>query len=245
MNTTNTKRAFTLIELLVVIAIIAILAAILFPVFARARENARRASCQSNCKQIGLGMMQYLQDYDEKYPINMYGGYTSASPQTQNDTNMPGAKFNSYNSSGASFGKFITWMDCIHPYVKSMQIYVCPSSTDATVSSYGYSGTVGGSTADWATGGAIANDTPIAASAIAQTSNTLLLMDWNSPYHAGIHPATYNAWRNDPAQKARVNPHLEGTNVIFADGHVKWQKSNSSIFEPLNMNNPFWNAYKN
>ena len=65
---TRTGQAFTLIELLVVIAIIAILAAILFPVFARARENARRASCQSNMKQIGLGLMQYVQDYDETYP---------------------------------------------------------------------------------------------------------------------------------------------------------------------------------
>jgi prepilin-type N-terminal cleavage/methylation domain-containing protein len=68
----QTKRSagsgFTLIELLVVIAIIAILAAILFPVFARARENARRASCASNLKQISLGLMQYSQDYDERFP---------------------------------------------------------------------------------------------------------------------------------------------------------------------------------
>src|SRR5215217_5547109 len=62
------RSAFTLIELLVVIAIISILAAILFPVFARARENARRASCQSNMKQIALGVLQYVQDYDERYP---------------------------------------------------------------------------------------------------------------------------------------------------------------------------------
>ncbi|MBC8104296.1 MAG: DUF1559 domain-containing protein, partial [Cytophagales bacterium] len=62
----SSRAGFTLIELLVVIAIIAILAAILFPVFARARENARRASCQSNLKQIGLGLIQYSQDYDEK-----------------------------------------------------------------------------------------------------------------------------------------------------------------------------------
>src|SRR5471030_86040 len=62
------RRGFTLIELLVVIAIIAILASILFPVFARARENARRASCMSNLKQLGLGYLQYAQDYDESFP---------------------------------------------------------------------------------------------------------------------------------------------------------------------------------
>ncbi len=66
------RRGFTLIELLVVIAIIAILAAILFPVFAQARENARKATCVSNCKQIGLATMMYLQDYDETYPIGYY-----------------------------------------------------------------------------------------------------------------------------------------------------------------------------
>ena len=63
------RKGFTLIELLVVIAIIAILAAILFPVFAKAREKARQASCQSNLKQIGLAFVQYTQDYDEKYPL--------------------------------------------------------------------------------------------------------------------------------------------------------------------------------
>src|SRR5438874_7363740 len=65
----RTQSAFTLIELLVVIAIIAILAAILFPVFGRARENARRSSCQSNLKQLGIAIMQYTQDYDERMPL--------------------------------------------------------------------------------------------------------------------------------------------------------------------------------
>jgi prepilin-type N-terminal cleavage/methylation domain-containing protein len=71
------NKGFTLIELLIVIAIIAILAAILFPVFARARENARKASCLSNLKQIGLGLMQYVQDYDEKYPMSEYDATTT------------------------------------------------------------------------------------------------------------------------------------------------------------------------
>ena len=74
------KSAFTLIELLVVIAIIAILAAILFPVFARARENARRSSCQSNLKQIGLGQLQYVQDYDEKYALSIVGATDPPTP---------------------------------------------------------------------------------------------------------------------------------------------------------------------
>jgi len=98
------RKAFTLIELLVVIAIIAILAAILFPVFGRARENARRSSCQSNMKQIGLGILQYTQDYDEKYPQAYW--YK--------------------NDAGDSEGYF-QWTGATRPYVKSEQLFVCPS----------------------------------------------------------------------------------------------------------------------
>src|SRR4051812_20391972 len=97
------KKGFTLIELLVVIAIIAILAAILFPVFGRARENARRASCMSNMKQIGLGVMQYTQDYDERYPMRYYGGAPTGAIQEAN-----------------------SWRRQIYPYVKSAQLFSCP-----------------------------------------------------------------------------------------------------------------------
>jgi prepilin-type N-terminal cleavage/methylation domain-containing protein len=114
-NQLHFKRAFTLIELLVVIAIIAILAAILFPVFARARENARRASCMSNLKQIGLGFMMYAQDYDENYPSSFY--YTDE----VTDPNW-----------GASGGQnYMFWMQMVYPYVKSNQIFFCPSGNSA------------------------------------------------------------------------------------------------------------------
>ena len=79
MKRPNTLKGFTLIELLVVIAIIAILAAILFPVFAQAREKARQISCLSNEKQIGLAFMQYIQDYDETYPHQQFDGAPAGS----------------------------------------------------------------------------------------------------------------------------------------------------------------------
>ena len=112
------KTAFTLIELLVVIAIIAILAAILFPVFARARENARRSSCQSNLKQIGLGILQYTQDYDEMLPQAItHPGAFAASEVSMYDVE---------GATDCAAGRY-KWMDAIYPYVKSEQIFNCPS----------------------------------------------------------------------------------------------------------------------
>ena len=95
------RRGFTLIELLVVIAIIAILAAILFPVFARAREKARQTSCLSNVKQLGLGVLMYTQDYDETFPLGF--------------VNRP------------AFADRYTWPGAVFPYVKNVQVFDCPS----------------------------------------------------------------------------------------------------------------------
>lgn len=107
------SRGFTLIELLVVIAIIAILAAILFPVFAQAREAARKTSSLSNCKQLGLGSMMYVQDYDEMYPCNSW----DTPPLGTRDT----------DSGNPAFPAAFNWMFKVQPYVKNRQILVCPS----------------------------------------------------------------------------------------------------------------------
>ncbi len=105
----SAKTGFTLIEMLVVIAILALLAAILFPVFARARENARRSSCQSNLRQIGLGLLQYSGDYDDKLVRAWYGSGSG-----------------SY-SGGSNATDRYKWMDAIQPYVKSEQLFNCSS----------------------------------------------------------------------------------------------------------------------
>lgn len=111
MKRRTLRKGFTLIELLVVIAIIAILAAILFPVFAQAREKARAISCASNEKQMGLAVLQYVQDYDEAWPIGcVWGGDGGA-----NDT------FN-YQS---------TWVGKVQPYVKTLDIFGCPDDPEA------------------------------------------------------------------------------------------------------------------
>ena len=102
------ERGFTLIELLVVIAIIAILAAILFPVFARARESARKTQCISNVRQFGMAIMQYVQDYDEQFP-----------PRFPNPAAGPAFPCKPCRT--------IDWRIYPMPYVKSMQMFRCPS----------------------------------------------------------------------------------------------------------------------
>lgn len=215
MSRKNRQFAFTLIELLVVIAIIAILAAILFPVFARARENARRASCQSNLKQIGLGVLQYAQDYDEKFPIGTTGGTVG-------------------NRGGG-------WAGASLPYIKSQQIFVCPSDTKTPNTnpqiSYAYNSGITYPINGWS-GPSIA--------AFNASSRTILVFEvtnitWNpntditSPYspdgdgYSGDIQPSGGKYATGPLAAsgggtnydATTGRHLEMSNYLFVDGHVK------------------------
>jgi prepilin-type N-terminal cleavage/methylation domain-containing protein/prepilin-type processing-associated H-X9-DG protein len=218
------SKGFTLIELLVVIAIVAILAAILFPVFARARENARRSSCMSNVKQIGLGVMMYTQDYDERYPLRYQTRVGQGIP--------PGGFAQDGYSPGAS-----VWYPAnyIMPYVKSEQLFSCPSGP--------YKGTI-----TYSRGGYGFNATVLAQSmaAVGAPAVTYMIMDAGTAdinaYTGGTGDGAFNyipgtaectgnpTGRYTPItgvlltdyQKGR---HFNGVSVAFADGHVKWLKS--------------------
>ena len=209
------RNGFTLIELLVVIAIIAILAAILFPVFARARENARRASCSSNMKQIGLAWLQYAQDYDEKVVPATINGCTSSA---------------------------FAWTVITQPYLKSTQILVCPSDNVSTVS-YTYNITASRSDPAACSGPRITGSielpaqTPIlidgegfnypnATDKVNQAPMFFVNVPGNSidarilanPANPGAGTLVYDV-AGSPTLR-----HFEGANYTFADGHVKWLK---------------------
>ena len=197
---------FTLIELLVVIAIIAILAAILFPVFARARENARRSSCQSNLKQIGLGVAQYTQDYDERLPATV----RDAAPGE-----TTGNKF---------VTDYMIWAENIQPYVKSTQLFVCPSNsianspavtvpTNAAVKMY-YGACI------WGTVGAFSVYPASGASIAEFTSSAETLMVGEPAINTGA-----SSYQINPPGVGSQFPgpiHFTGSNWLYADGHVKY-----------------------
>jgi prepilin-type N-terminal cleavage/methylation domain-containing protein/prepilin-type processing-associated H-X9-DG protein len=238
------RNGFTLIELLVVIAIIAILAAILFPVFGRARENARRSSCQSNLKQIGLAFLQYSQDYDERLPFG-----------TQNI--------------GYFYGR--GWGGDIQPYIKSSQVFQCPSDSygaptgggGAIKVSYAYNINIvftDGTGRPSPKGQISAFNSPAKTVMLAESSETyaFVLPQFTGCTYCGelesTTPSANGVFAIYPNGKFATGPlgnrarntnsyildnggrHLEGANYLMSDGHVKWYKG-SNVSSGFNANN--------
>jgi len=210
------RRGFTLIELLVVIAIIAILAAILFPVFARAREKARQTSCLSNVKQIMTGVLMYAQDYDEVLP--------PADSWLTNDNRNP--------SLPTTY-----WYEGIYPYVANWQIFICPSQKRANPEAgspgygwnyqeFGYRNT---------TSHALGSHQATALGEIEHPAQTILLGDGEDTSARGSNGTRYLYRRHALYLPSR---HNGGGNMGLCDGHAKWyavselQKSVAGVAEP-------------
>ena len=210
------RRGFTLIELLVVIAIIAILAAILFPVFARAREKARQASCESNLKQLGLGVMMYAQDYDERLPNQATKCW------------------------GAPLLAQIPFYVRVNPYIKNWQVWACPSANE----NYGCSNNSAHYFAvnDAITYGLVPStfqlsyvyDEDLDGNVRAlgwynAPASTFLLGDGNAFPRPGAvaYPRVCGGDCNAPLQIQNNTRHNGGSNIVYMDGHVKWQNANS------------------
>ncbi len=219
------RRGFTLIELLVVIAIISILAAILFPVFATAREKARQISCASNLDQLSLAFQQYTQDNDETLPNATYGGYGAM-------VKSGWMYYSSFPSGGlATAGQYDPTQGSIYGYVKSKQVYVCPddSSGQAAGDSYAVNScTVIPNTAPSTTG--IKYGRPLAF--FAAPSDTMLLGEEakGANYNNGTTNDAYlnfasasgGGSQSDSISTRHAHGNQMGySNVCFLDGHVK------------------------
>ena len=221
------RKGFTLIELLVVIAIIAILAAILFPVFAKAREKARQATCMNNLKQIGLGVMQYVQDYDETYP------------QIYDDT-IP---LKATATQPACTATFLP--DFLDPYIKSMAVWSCPSnsykpaiSTTQPARFRSMNWQISPSMEVIACGCQGTGGRPMAEMKV--PSGTVMMSEYDPNLWAAANggarwdSAAYGfcGWACWKGMAGGCTIHSDGVNVIWADGHVKWGRW-ASFTEPM------------
>lgn len=225
------RGGFTLIELLVVIAIIAILAAMLFPVFARAREKARQTSCLSNLRQLGLALHMYVQDY-EAYPLHSH-----------KELGNPGRR----------------WMRMVTPYVRNQQLHHCPSAgprPDLTTSAqvYGYNYQYLGNGRDPSgtdTPALLASDASIAfpsetvafgdSAGLAQYLGTSLEQKSGYALDPPLPNPRFGVYYGGTAgllDRALTSPrHNDGVNVAFCDGHSKWTRP-----EVLEQSNYYWNG---
>lgn len=225
MSIYSSKRSgFTLIELLVVIAIIAILAAILFPVFAQAREKARQTACLSNTKQLATAIMMYAQDYDESYPHNHQGW-------------EPGNEYHGYAA----------WTQEIQPYTKNVDILYCPSRRTtsledikgpSTTLKIPFIGNIGASELIFKAG---RNDNdyekaPVTLASIGRPADIAIVADSTFiifPDPRRIMNANTNGGACGPWYDVadRVCPdmarHSGGSNVMFGDGHAKFRNQGS------------------
>ena len=214
------RSGFTLIELLVVIAIIAILAAILLPVFASARENARKSSCQNNLKQIGIAIIAYCQDYDERVPYLNWNG------------NVP-------------LGQ--DWPAALNPYIKSANVWYCPDfgggNSDALANNGNWNNNNTGVPPNIFT--AVPVDYAFNESAGQTNGSAMNLSQCNHPASTYLvmdkgNAMTFTGWYDwlgrgmtswNPQGSDVHGPHLGGKNCEFVDGHVKyfiWSNINAS-----------------
>lgn len=228
------NRGFTLIELLVVIAIIAILAAILFPTFARARENARRASCQSNLKQMGLAWMQYTQDYDEKAVPSGLEGLTFGPPFTTTGAVIWNGQVRYTGDNAADIAFADPAKSPMWPYMKNAQFTACATANSIEPdwwgpTHYGYNVMYIGGYGDWNDSQAVApyrdrmTKLPTSLARIPKPAETALFGDSTSVYdgRANRYPWLYPPSVGYATAHAR---HLETCAVVFVDGHVKSMK---------------------
>ncbi len=209
------RKGFTLIELLVVIAIIAILAAILFPVFARAREKARQTQCLSNVKQTMLGVLMYAQDYDETLP-RLYTEYDPAVQYT-----LPNGE--------SRTGPFILWHTALYPYTNNYQIWTCPSSTARYTGGYTGSGSYGINTM---------ND-GLALASMQTPAETMFFADSAGSDAYNIDGDDADAQPEGDGHEI-PDRHNGGANLGFIDGHAKWMQQ--SAIPHRSSSSRFWDG---